>query len=93
MPVALFTGPSASFYVGAITDGTVKVEIRTTLKDFDKIDKGEFVMVEGSVVQFLKNVPYVQFCSKDHYKKISMTQDVQKLSMEEIISVFKYPPS
>lgn len=93
LPIDLFVGPKASYYIVAIIDGSAKIEIRTTLTNFDKIAKGEFVNIEGTVIQFLNNVPYIQFYSKDRYKKMPLPEDVQMLPIEEIIRVLKYPPS
>lgn len=88
-PLGLLHSKDHSFYIGSVTDGKIKVEVRTTNRDFDKIMKGKFVEITGKVVQFLNNPPYIMFAKKDQFKELEIPKD-ESVSLSEIIMAHEY---
>lgn len=87
-PLALLKSKDHSFNIGSVTDGNVKVEVRTNISDFQKIEKGKYVELHGKVMRFLRNPPYVMFEEKKEWEE---KKAAEGLSTETIIGVFKYP--
>ena len=88
-PIGHLKSKDNSCHVGSVTDGEIKVEVRTS-SDYNQIEKGKYVKICGRVAQFLQNPPYIMFDSKDDYQEEEI-ESTQQISFEKIISAYQYP--
>lgn len=88
-PLKLYQSKDFSFYVGSITDGKMKLEIRSTALDVNKCPlKGQYIKIVGKITKYLNNVPYLSFAGVENIQEL--TCDGENLTMSQIIGAYEY---
>lgn len=88
-PFGFFQSKDHSFFIGSVTDGKIKVEVRIAGSEKANFEKGQFVKMTGKVLKFMNNPPYIMLARPEDCAAVVLPVG-DEITVEEIIKVHNY---